>query len=304
MLNLERLRVLRAVSATGSVSGAAAQLHVTTSAVSQQLARLEREVGQRLLERNGRGIRLTDAATLLAAHGDRLLAQVEEVEAELARHRGAVAGALSVAAFATAARGLLPGALRALRAEYPALEPRMDEQEPPEAVAGLCRGDVDVAVVQDWPEAPLVLPEGLSRDYLLDDPLDLAVPAGHPLAGRAEVPLPELGAEEWITWTDGQLCHDWLTRTLEAPRIVHTASEHSTQLALVAAGLGVAVLPRLGRGHVPEGVRVVPIHPGPARQVHVLWRTSAARRPAIRAVVTALRESADQVASVPPTLDT
>ncbi|MGC7095492.1 LysR family transcriptional regulator [Amycolatopsis lurida] len=294
MLNLERLRVLRAVSTTGSVSGAAAQLHVTTSAVSQQLARLEREVGQRLLERNGRGIRLTDAATLLAAHGDRLLAQVEQVEAELARHRGAVAGALSVAAFATAARGLLPGALRALRAEHPALELRLDEQEPPEAIAGLCRGDVDVAVVQDWPEAPLVLPEGLSRENLLDDVLDLAVPVGHALASSASVTLKDLAAEEWITWPDGQLCHDWLALTLDKPRIVHTASEHSTQLALVAAGLGVAVLPRLGRDHVPEGVRLVPIDPRPARQVHVLWRTSAARRPAIRAVVTALRSAATQ----------
>ncbi|MBN6037222.1 LysR family transcriptional regulator [Amycolatopsis sp. 195334CR] len=295
MLNLERLRVLRAVSTTGSVSGAAAQLHVTTSAVSQQLARLEREVGQRLVERNGRGIRLTDAAALLAAHGDRLLAQVEQVEADLARHRGAVAGRLSVAAFATAARGLLPGALRGLRAEHPALDLRLDEQEPPEAIAGLCRGDVDVAVVQDWAEAPLELPEGLSRENLLDDPLDLAVPVEHALAARTSVTLADLVAEEWITWTSGQLCHDWLTRSLGEPRVVHTASEHSTQLALVAAGLGVAVLPLLGRDHLPAGVRLVEIRPRPARQVHVLWRTSAARRPAIRAVVTALRSAADEL---------
>ena len=295
MLNLERLRVLRAVSTTGSVSGAAAQLHVTTSAVSQQLARLEREVGQRLVERNGRGIRLTDAAALLASHGERLLAQVEQVEADLARHRGAVAGRLSVAAFATAARGLLPGALRGLRAEHPALDLRLDEQEPPEAIAGLCRGDVDVAVVQDWGEAPLELPEGLSRENLLDDPLDLAVPVEHALAARASVTLADLVAEEWITWTSGQLCHDWLTRSLGEPRVVHTASEHSTQLALVAAGLGVAVLPLLGRDHLPAGVRLVEIRPRPARQVHVLWRTSAARRPAIRAVVTALRSAADEL---------
>ncbi|UJW32796.1 LysR family transcriptional regulator [Saccharothrix sp. AJ9571] len=285
MLNLERLRVLRAVSTTGSVSGAAAQLHVTTSAVSQQLARLEREVGQPLLERNGRGIRLTDAAALLAAHADRLLAQVERVEADLARHRGAVAGALSMAAFATAARGLLPGALRALRADHTGLRVRLDEREPPEAISGLCRGEVDVAVVQDWPESPLELPEGLSRETLLHDPLDLAVPVDHE-------PRAELADEEWITWTSGQLCHDWLSRTLGEPRIVHTASEHSTQLALVAAGLGVALLPRLGRDHVPDGVRVVPIDPAPARQVHALWRTSAARRPAIRAAVIALRSAA------------
>src|SRR5437762_13095452 len=108
MLNLERLRVLHAVFTTGSVVGAACTLHVTTSAVSQQMARLEREVGQRLVERQGRGVRLTEAGALLSRNAADLLSHVERVESDIAEHRGTVAGTLTIAAFATAARGLLP----------------------------------------------------------------------------------------------------------------------------------------------------------------------------------------------------
>jgi DNA-binding transcriptional LysR family regulator len=288
-LNLERLRMLHAVAVTGSVRGAAGSLHVTTSAVSQQLARLEREVGQALVERRGRGIRLTDAGSVLAEHAGRLLDEVERVEADLAGRRGAVVGELTVAAFATAARGLLPDGLAALRAGYPRLRVRLTEMEPTEAIPALCRGDVDVAVVQDWAEAPLDLPDGLSCKPLLDDVLDLAVPAGHPLAGRRAVALTELAGADWITWTGGQICNDWLLRALRGqgipPTIAHTASEHSTQLALVAAGLGVAIIPRLGREPVPDAVRIVGVRPELSRQVSVLWRNTATRRPAIDAVV-------------------
>jgi DNA-binding transcriptional LysR family regulator len=292
VLNLERLRVLEAVWATGSVSGAADSLHVTTSAVSQQLGRLEREIGQKLLERNGRGIRLTDAGTALASHARDLLDQVERVEADLAERRGAVAGRLAIGAFATAARGLLPGALRRLRTEYPGLEVRLSEYEPTDAIPLLCRAHLDIAVVQDWPAAPIALPEGLCRQDLLDDPFDVALPVDHPLAAREMVTLPDLSTMDWIGWTPGQICHDWLRQTLAelgaTPTIAHTAAEHSTQLALVGAGLGAAVIPRLGRDPVPPTVRIIPIHPTPTRHVYALWRTTADRRPAIRAAVDAL----------------
>src|SRR5262245_14025080 len=209
MLNLERLRVLNAVSGTGSVSGAADSLHVTTSAVSQQLARLEREVGQPLVERQGRGIRLTEAGSVLAAHAARLLDEVERVEADLAGRRGVVAGTLTIAAFATAARGLLPPAMRALRAAHPGLSVRLNELEPPEAVPALRRGDVDIAIVQDWREAPLDLPEGLGRRQLLDDVFDAVLPADHPCAARKAVTMAELAGEQWISWAGGQICYDW-----------------------------------------------------------------------------------------------
>jgi DNA-binding transcriptional LysR family regulator len=304
VLNLERLRVLHAVSGAGSVRGAAASLHVTTSAVSQQLARLEREVGQVLIERQGRGIRLTDAGTVLAEHAGRLLDEVERVEADLAARRGAVVGTLTVAAFATAARGLLPAALCALRAAHPRLGVRLTELEPTEAVPALSRGDLDVAVVQDWAEAPLALPDTVARKHLFDDLLDVALPEGHPLAGRDSVTLAELAGAEWITWTSGQICSDWLQETLAGqgfhPRLGHTASEHSTQLALVAAGIGVAIIPRLGREPVPDSVRLVAVRPSLRRRVSVLWRASAQRRPAVRAVIGALEKSAVPQNMAPP----
>jgi DNA-binding transcriptional LysR family regulator len=292
VLNLERLRVLHAVWTAGSVVGAARTLHVTTSAVSQQVARLEREVGQRLVERQGRGVRLTEAGTLLARGAGDLLTQVERVEAGLAEHRGRVAGALAVAAFATAARGLLPGVLSELRSRYPDLAVSLSEQEPHEAIPALRRGHLDVAVVQDWADEPLTVPAGLARRHLLEDPFDVALPVDHPLAGRERVAVKELAGEDWISWSAGQICHDWLTRALAAhgvpARIRHTASEHSTQLALVAAGLGAAVIPRLGREPAPPPVRFVPVDPPPTRRVFALWRASATARPAIGALLDVL----------------
>jgi DNA-binding transcriptional LysR family regulator len=295
MMDLERLRVLHAVRLAGSVVGAAQALHVTTSAVSQQMARLEREAGQRLSERHGRGIRLTEAGELLAGEAAGLLAHAEQVEARLAGHRGVVAGRLSIAAFATAARGLLPGVLCDLRSGYPDLSVSLAEQEPHEAIPALRRGDLDIAVVQEWPDAALAVPGGLARQDLLRDPLDVALPAGHPLAGRDSVAIAELADDDWIGWSPGQICHDWLVRTLHShgarPRVRHTASEHSTQLALVAAGLGAAVIPRLGREPAPVSVRFVPVAPAPVRCVFALWRASSAHRPAVSAALAALQRA-------------
>lgn len=292
MLNLDRLRVLHAVSTAGSVVGAARSLHVTTSAVSQQIARLEREVGQRLTERRGRGIALTEAGLLLARNAGELLSHAEQVQAELAAHHGTVTGSVTIAAFATAARGLLPDALRDLRSRHPDLSASLAEQEPHEALPALMRGDIEVAVVQDWAEDQLTVPGGLSRRDLFDDTFDVALPVDHPLAGRDVLHITELTDHEWISWRTDEICHDWLLRTLRAygtePHIRHTASEHSTQLALVAAGLGVAVIPRLGRESLPATVRCLPVDPPPTRRIYALWRTSTTASPAIRATLEAL----------------
>jgi DNA-binding transcriptional LysR family regulator len=292
VLNLERLRVLRAVAVTGSVAGAASTLHVTNSAVSQQMARLEREVGQPLVERQGRGIRLTEAGLLLARDADDLLTRAEGVAARVAGHRGAVTGPLPVAAFATAARGLLPAVLTDLRAHHPGLAVSLSELEPHDSIPALSHGHIDIAVAQDWAEDALPVPDGLSRRHLLDDVFDVALPAGHPLAGRGAVTIADLTGQDWIGWSPGQICHDWLIRTLPAPgtepRIAHTASEHSTQLALVAAGLGAAVIPRLGREPAPPGVSFVPIDPPPVRRVFALWRAASTARPAIKVTLDTL----------------
>ncbi|MFC3578249.1 LysR family transcriptional regulator [Streptomyces yaanensis] len=301
MLNLERLRTLDALARHGSVSGAAEGLHVTTSAVSQQMAKLEREVGQRLLAKNGRGVRLTDAGRLLADHAARILSQVELAQADLEAQRGQVAGELRLSAFPTAARGLFPTALAALRAEHPALRLRSCELEPEAGIAGVVRGDLDLAVVLDWYNKPMPLPEGLVKAAILDDPADVAMPAGHRLADRAEVDLGEFADDEWITWRESDFCHEWLMFTLRSkgiePRIGHRAAETHTQLALVAAGLGVCIAPLLGRDPMPAGVVTVPVRQRVRRHVYVVWRADADRRPSIRTAVEALRTAGQAVSA-------
>jgi DNA-binding transcriptional LysR family regulator len=295
MLDVERLRALHAVATHGSVRAAAAALHVTTSAVSQQVAKLERETGQVMLERHGRGVRLTDAAELLVTHADRILTLVEEAASDLEAHRGAAVGELSIAAFPTAARGVLPQAIRELGKAHPQLETRLREAEPHEAVPLVERGDYDLAIVQDWFNVPLVIPDGLDKASIVDDQADIALPSRHRLADRTEIDLSELAGEAWISQSPGAICRDWLIHTLRSqdvePRIDHMADEYATQLALVAAGLGIAVLPRLGRCDVPPEVSVVEVSPALTRHVYVIWRAEASRRPAIRVAVEALRDA-------------
>ncbi|MFF8909886.1 LysR family transcriptional regulator [Streptomyces olivaceoviridis] len=296
MLNLERLRTLDALARHGSVSAAADALHVTTSAVSQQLGKLEREVGQQLLAKNGRGVRLTDAGRLLSEHAARILSQVELAQSDLEAQRGQVAGELRLSAFPTAARGLFPAALGALRTEHPGLRVRSSELEPEAGIAGVVRGDLDLAVVLDWYNKPMPVPDGLVKAPLLDDPAEVAMPATHRLADRDEVDLTEFAEDEWITWGEGEFCHEWLMFTLRSkgvePIVGHRAGETHTQLGLVAAGLGVCIAPLLGRHPVPEGVVLVPLRQRVRRHVYVVWRADADRRPSIRAAVEALRTAA------------
>lgn len=240
-------------------------------------------------------MRLTDAAELLVAHAERILSLVEQAQADLEAHRGSVIGRLSVAAFPTAVRGLIPDALGRLRADHPDLHVQVREDDPMRSMPLVVRGDLDMAVVQDWNNEPLPLPEGLCKGVICDDPADVALPAAHPLAGRAEIALEELSGDPWISASPDSICCDWLLRMLRAvdsePNIMHMAHEFATQLALVDAGLGNAVLPRLGRCDVPAGVRVVPLKEPLYRRVYAVWREEAARRPAIRAMVDALRKA-------------
>ncbi|GGK99448.1 LysR family transcriptional regulator [Sphaerisporangium melleum] len=296
MLDLHRLKALHAVAVYGSVGAAAEALMVTPSAISQQIAKLERETGARLVERSGRGVKLTDAAGLLAEHAERILALVETAEADFEALRGAVVGRLTMAAFPTAARGLLPEALSELRRRHPDLDLVLYERDPERQVREVSRGELDLALVQDWLNRPMAIPEGLSRAVLFDDVADVAIPAAHPLAGEREIDLAALHGERWISSSPGTVCHDWLVFTLRTsslePEFACMADEYPTQLALVAAGLGCAIVPRLGRGHVPEGVAIVPLRPRPTRRIYAIWRTDAARRPAIRAAVEVLRQLA------------
>jgi len=293
MMDLGRLRALHAVAVHGSVGGAAAALGFTPSAVSQQISKLERETRTVLLERQGRGVVLTDAARELADTAQRVLALVEQAEVTLEEQRGQAVGRLLVAAFATGARGLLPRALADLRERCPELDVRLLETDPYLAAELVARGEVDLALVQDWPTVPLPVQDGLSRMDLGSDPVDLLLRAEHPLAALTVVPVARLCGQRWISVPPGNICHDWLVRTMreagEEPDVVYQVGEFETQIALIEAGLGIGLVPRLGRGPLPPGVVARPVVPEPARRVFTLWRTQASRRPAITAALEAMR---------------
>ncbi len=300
MLDLTRLQALHAVATYGSVGAAADVLQISPSAVSQQLAKLERETRCPLVERQGRGVRLTDEALVLSEHATRILKQMEEAETDVASRRGAVVGRLAIAAFPTATRGLLVGALRTLAGRYPELTTTLTESDPVDTVPRVTRGEMDLGIVQDWNQdwnnVSLPVPDGLERADLCDDYADLAVPADHPLAAES-VPLFELAGADWISPLQGTVCHDWLVHTFRntgvEPRLRYYAEEYDTQLALVAAGLGVTIIPRLGRSRIPDGVRVLGVHPTVSRRVYAIWRSESSRRPAIRAALDALHTAAD-----------
>ncbi|WP_405071586.1 LysR family transcriptional regulator [Kribbella sp. NBC_01510] len=293
MIDLGRLRALHAVAQYGSVNRAAEVLGYTPSAVSQQLAKLERETRTTLVERQGRGIVLTDAARELAATASRILELVEDAELTLEEQRGQAIGTLSIAAFPTAARGLLPPALARLIDDNPGLDVRVVETDPFEAVAAVNRGEIHVAVVHDWHNAPIRLPEGLSRVKLGSDPADVLIPATHRLAGKEFVRAEDLVGERWICQPAGSICHEWLVRTMRRagvePNVAYSVAEYQTQLAMLARGIGIGLLPRLGRGPIPDGVVVVPLQPAPSRRLYAVWRTTTARRPAIAVTLQTLK---------------
>ncbi len=290
MIDLGRLRALHAVASYKTVLAAGQALHRTPSAVSQQLAKLERETGATLVEKDGRRLRLTEAGQILARHAEKVLATVDEAEAALAAHRDTVIGRLTVAAFATACRALLPYALHRLASEHPQLSTGLIEVNPHEGLESLHRGHVDLAVLDDWPEVALRYPAGITPVELGWDVADLIVPSGHRFG--ATVALSRLRGERWIAAKPGDICHEWLLRVLPGVQPDFHVGEFETQQTLIAAGLGIAVIPRLARpAALPEGVRVVRLTPEPKRRVVMAWREASAARPAIRAAEEALRES-------------
>ena len=295
MIDARRLRVLREVAEQGTLAAAADALHLTPSAVSQQLAALEREVGQPVIERNGRGVRLTGAAEVLVGHANVVLAQLEAAAADVAAYSEGVVGTVRIAGFATALAELVAPAAAALRASHPAA--RADDRRA--GGARLLRRararrrrhrDLDGVAAQAPPQRRPALPP---RARCARDALDAVLPADHPLAARAEIDLAELAAEPFVGPPDGTSCHDVTVSGCAAagftPAFEHWSLDFYTTMALVAAGLGVALVPRLAQAAVPAGAVVRPLRaPAPARHVFAATRAGAERRPTVAAVLAAL----------------
>jgi DNA-binding transcriptional LysR family regulator len=297
MVDLRKLRALRAVADHGTLAAAADALHLTPSAVSQQLAALEREVGHPLLEPAGRSVRLTGAARLLLEHAHALFAQLERLEGDLAAQAEKPLGELRVAAFPTALAGLLAPAAAQLRATAPRVSLRVLELETPDAVEALLRREQDVILGMECSAAPQRGDARFHRAELHSDVLDAVLPAAHPLAGHARIELAALAGEDWVAPPVGWSCDEVLAAGCYAagfsPRIRHRSGDWQAVMALVAAELGVSLVPRLAQAAPPRGVVVVPLAgEPPCRYVFAACRAGAEAAPAVRALLDALRNVA------------
>jgi DNA-binding transcriptional LysR family regulator len=273
------------------MTAAARALGYTPSAISQQISKLERDVRQVLVEQNGRVATLSPAGRVVAEAAGRILGEIEQMQLQLENERKTVAGTLTLAAFATATRGVVPPALRRLRSDWPRLKCHLVEADSHHAMALVEDGSVDIAVVHDWLEMPLVLSAGLNARHLGNDISDVLVHVTHHLADRGSVVMAELCNEVWL-YEPGSVAHDLLIQSFTGTRLFgHGVAEYASQIAMVGAGLGVALVPRMGRGVVPDTVRVLPVEPAPTRQVYAVWRAATGTRPALQAAVMALEES-------------
>jgi DNA-binding transcriptional LysR family regulator len=306
MLDVRRLRVLHAVSAYGSVTAAASALGYSAPAVSQQLAALEREVGLPLTERAGRGITLTPAATLLVAHTDALLTQLNSAEADLAALRDQVTGGVALAAFPSAAATIVASAWAALAGSAPHVQLDLEEMEPEESLPAVLRGAADVAVAHEYDLVPRPLDPLFERRELLTDPVLLAVPdgfagaGGHLVPAGTPVPLASLGDTPFLAPRANTSCAEMIQRACAragfVPRVVARATEREVQLSLVAAGAGVTLVPRLAARSLPPGVRLLAPAEPVTRQIFTVSRRGGDRKPVVRVVLDALSDAARPLA--------
>ena len=307
-IDLRRLRLLREVDRRGTVAATAAALHLTPSAVSQQLAGLARDLGAPLLERQGRGVRLTGQARVLLTHADAVAAQLEKARADLVAFEEGLVGEVRVGSLATAITAVVGPALRRLRRERPGLRLLVREREPGEAVAGLDAGDLDVVVSVDHPGGPTRDDARYQRVDLLTDVLDVLLPADHPLAGAGELDLAALAGEEWVAAATDDACAQITSAACAAagfsPDVRHHTSEYDALAALVAAGAGVALVPRLAHPLRQEGLRVLALTgSAPARSIYAATRAGRGTDAPTAAVLEELRRVAAERpdAAVPTT---
>ncbi|GLU50329.1 LysR family transcriptional regulator [Nocardiopsis ansamitocini] len=297
MIDPRRLAVLRALADHRTVTAAASALHLTPSAVSQQLAAMEAEVGQPLLERRGRTVRLTRAGEILAVHAGAVAAQLERAEAELAAHTQGTSGEVTVAAFATAIGLVVAPAIASLATAEPQVDVRVRDAEGNVSLPMLVEGEVDIAITPEYRGA-LRDDERITRVSLFVEPFDAVLPGDHRLAGDRDIAITALAADRWVTPWPGNPCHD----------VVQLACEHAgfelrpgclsddfrAVTALVAAGAGVALVPRSAlHGVTLAGAVRRPLNGSPpTRRVFAALRRGSEHHPLHAAVLDALRAAA------------
>ncbi len=289
------MQVLRAVVTSGSVTAAATNLGYTPSAVSQQVAALEKQAGMALLERVGRGVRPTAAGRLLTEHAAIIGKHVAEAETALTDLREGRTGQLSVRYFATAGAALVPPALARLRLEHPGVRLDLKLIDPEDPLPEVEQGRADLAIIVQSRGRPR---EGIRLVHLLDDPYRAVLPKGHRLTAKRVLDLTDLADEPWVgnEWPAGLCLRSMLEACAAAgfsPNFVVESEDYATAQGFVAAGLGVSLIPKMGLGYRHPGVVVRKVRgPEPIRVIHAAVRESSLTQPALRCLLDALRDAA------------
>jgi DNA-binding transcriptional LysR family regulator len=302
MLDVKQLRVLREVAERGSFSAAAEALSYTQPAVSQQIAALEKRAGATLVDRTSRGVRLTDAGRALVDHAEVVLARLAAAEAELEAMAGIRGGRVRLASFPTAGASILPPAVALFTQRHPEVELSFVEREPEEAARMLRAAELEVALVFEYSELNEAeferLYEGIELHHLVEDPMYLALPAGHQLAHKPRVRLQDVADETWIQESGN---HSWCGGFHEAacaaagfrPRIGFRSDDYNVVQGLIAAGVGISLLPGLALTNVREDIAIRSLgRNAPARRIAAATLAGRYRSPATDAMLGILHEVA------------
>jgi molybdate transport repressor ModE-like protein len=305
MLDVRRMRVLREVATRGSFSAAAEALSFTQSAVSQQIAALEREAGTTLVERRARGVRLTEAGEAVVRHTEAIMARLAEAEAELEAIAGLRGGRLRMASFESAGSTLMPLAIAAFRERHPAVELSLTLSEPEDCLPLLRSGELDLALV--FESASFGPGDGIHRVHLHEDPMHLVLPRDHPHAHRRHVRLADVAGEAWIGGPGDCECNRLMSRACAVagfdPRIAFETDDYTAVQGFVAAGVGVSLIAELGLTGVRDDIVVRSLgRETPVRQIYAATLDEGYRSPATKAMLEILQDVAARYESRRPQL--
>ena len=305
MIEVGALRALRSVAALGTMARAAEELGFTASAVSQQIKRLERQVGVPVLAAAGRGVVLTPAGQAIVDSAPEVFQALERcAQAAQSVSEGEPSGVLRVVAFSTAVRGLLAPLVPRLSVRFADLRVHITEQDPDQALQSVDAGTADLALVHDADGLPPLQPPSRARRHLHTDIGDVVMTRTHPLA-RLDRTLTgtDLVGHAWVTSPPGTVCHQWFRRLFaeqpEDPDVRHLVDDFASQLSLVAGGDVIALVPRLARPPLGDQLVSRSLRRPPKREVDAVWRRSADASPAIQAVLAELSSAGASATVVP-----
>jgi DNA-binding transcriptional LysR family regulator len=303
MLDVKRLTILREVAQQGSFSAAGDALYLSQSAVSQQIATLEREVGMKLLDRTREGPKLTDAGRVLVSHAEAAIARLDEAERELAAIAGLEGGELRLASFPSASATLLTEAVSTFHRRHPAVRLSVADAEPEDSLPRLRAGELDLALTFDYSSRPNGEDErDLERRLVLTESMHVALPKSHELASLGVVPLANLADWEWLCGsrpsTCGEVIFDACRSAGFEPRIGFESDDYHVMQGFIAAGLGVTLLPDLALATLRSDLVVRPTEPAPPdRRVWAAARAEGSRSPATEEMLSILVEVGESYAA-------